>query len=602
MAAATGHTQDEIGWCFVEQYYTTLSREPGQLHLYYNKHSRFCFGNEAEKVTVAVGPEQIKAHIQNLAFRRCKVRVLNVDAQGSFDNILVIVIGEISNDGQPSRKFVQTFVLAQQPNGYYVLNDVFRYLKEDDDEDVAEDQAVAQAPEKPEPAKQEVVSAAVADEPTVTAVDTAGQPAQSEMAKPVNESAQTAPQPSAEGQDADANATQKVPEATAETLSAPGAVEAVDEKLAHQQEQETEQATATQQDTSDREKEGDKPTNIVAQVAADGEAKEDAPLPEEPATVGLKEPEHSPVAADAPPAAEPEPQQSAESVTAVPARVSAATASPAPAPATTAAPKTPMSWANVASSKTANATMPAVPAVPSVPAGQTPAKVVTTPAKKAAPVTPKADKPKAAGTTGAAAATPGANGSASRPPAPASASSNSGEWQTVSSGNEHHVRRQSTRGGAAGGAGRGGSHGHSHTSSNAASGGSGPSTGSSGLGTTMDPETITQAYVKNVNEKVDASLLKAVLSKFGPLKDFDVNRAKNCAFVEFSTPAAYQAAAAASPHLIGTEHITVVPRRFRGAMDGVPNGRPRSDRGGRDGGRGGMRYSKDGRGGKRLNA
>lgn len=49
------HTQDQIGWYFVEQYYTTLSREPERLHLYYNKPSQFCFGNEAEKVTVAVG-------------------------------------------------------------------------------------------------------------------------------------------------------------------------------------------------------------------------------------------------------------------------------------------------------------------------------------------------------------------------------------------------------------------------------------------------------------------------------------------------------------------------------------------------------------------
>lgn len=33
----------------------------------------------------------------------------------------------------PSRKFAQTFLLAEQPNGYFVLNDVFRYLKEDMD-------------------------------------------------------------------------------------------------------------------------------------------------------------------------------------------------------------------------------------------------------------------------------------------------------------------------------------------------------------------------------------------------------------------------------------------------------------------------------------
>jgi hypothetical protein len=76
------------------------------------------------------------------------VRVLNVDSQASFDNILVSVIGEISNKQEPSRKFVQTFVLAEQPNGYYVLNDVFRYLV--DDEEITEDAAVEAPAEEPE--------------------------------------------------------------------------------------------------------------------------------------------------------------------------------------------------------------------------------------------------------------------------------------------------------------------------------------------------------------------------------------------------------------------------------------------------------------------
>ena len=37
----------------------------------------------------------------------------------------------MSNRGEPWRKFVQTFFLAEQPNGYFVLNDIFRFLKED---------------------------------------------------------------------------------------------------------------------------------------------------------------------------------------------------------------------------------------------------------------------------------------------------------------------------------------------------------------------------------------------------------------------------------------------------------------------------------------
>ena len=44
----------------------------------------------------------------------------------------------MSNKAAPHRKFVQTFVLAEQPNGYYVLNDIFRYLNEEEEEEIDE--------------------------------------------------------------------------------------------------------------------------------------------------------------------------------------------------------------------------------------------------------------------------------------------------------------------------------------------------------------------------------------------------------------------------------------------------------------------------------
>jgi hypothetical protein len=61
--------------------------------------------------------------------------VSNVDSQESYKNIVVQVIGEMSNKAAPHRKFVQTFVLAEQPNGYFVLNDIFRYINEDEEEE-----------------------------------------------------------------------------------------------------------------------------------------------------------------------------------------------------------------------------------------------------------------------------------------------------------------------------------------------------------------------------------------------------------------------------------------------------------------------------------
>jgi hypothetical protein len=45
----------EIGWYFVEQYYTTLSKSPDRIHLFYNKKSQLVTGVEAEKVIPTVG-------------------------------------------------------------------------------------------------------------------------------------------------------------------------------------------------------------------------------------------------------------------------------------------------------------------------------------------------------------------------------------------------------------------------------------------------------------------------------------------------------------------------------------------------------------------
>lgn len=114
--------------------------------------------------------QAINDKIKQLDFQECKVRVLNVDSQASFDNILVAVIGEISNKSEPSRKFVQTFVLAEQPNGYYVLNDIFRYLV-DEEEELMEEAAepTTEAPQVAEAAP--VAEAQVTDEVAAAKVD-----------------------------------------------------------------------------------------------------------------------------------------------------------------------------------------------------------------------------------------------------------------------------------------------------------------------------------------------------------------------------------------------------------------------------------------------
>ena len=107
--------------------------------------------------------QEIHNKITSIGFEDCKVFIHSVDAQSSANGgIIIQVIGEMSNHGETWRKFVQTFFLAEQPNGYFVLNDIFRFLKEETldgdgiDEDVHEPNTVLE----PVPLAQTVVSAA----------------------------------------------------------------------------------------------------------------------------------------------------------------------------------------------------------------------------------------------------------------------------------------------------------------------------------------------------------------------------------------------------------------------------------------------------------
>ena len=145
------------------------------MQLFYNKRSQYVSGVEEEKVNVCVGQkvrlsilrspqvgakltstQPINERIKELEFKDTKVRVTNVDSQGSDANIVIQVIGEISNQGQPHKRFVQTFVLAEQTNGYFVLNDIFRYLADEpveEDEDQQEQAAPANGVTEPAPTR-----------------------------------------------------------------------------------------------------------------------------------------------------------------------------------------------------------------------------------------------------------------------------------------------------------------------------------------------------------------------------------------------------------------------------------------------------------------
>lgn len=122
----------DIGWMFVNEYYTFLNKQPGSLHFFYNAQSLLSYGGEGESVAPIQGQASILQKFAALDYQDCQVLVTNLDAQTSQNGgILLQVLGEMSNKSALSQKFVQTFFLAEQPTGYFVLNDILRFIKED---------------------------------------------------------------------------------------------------------------------------------------------------------------------------------------------------------------------------------------------------------------------------------------------------------------------------------------------------------------------------------------------------------------------------------------------------------------------------------------
>ncbi|KAJ1651650.1 hypothetical protein GGF38_005536, partial [Coemansia sp. RSA 25] len=122
----------EIGWLFAEEYYTVMNGEPERLHMFYGRKSTCIHGTEGQVVKQINGQQDIDALIASEDFKGSKVHVVNVDTLPSVDGSIVVqVIGEMSNNSPSSRRFVQTFLLVEQPGGYYLHNDILRYLKDD---------------------------------------------------------------------------------------------------------------------------------------------------------------------------------------------------------------------------------------------------------------------------------------------------------------------------------------------------------------------------------------------------------------------------------------------------------------------------------------
>ncbi len=130
MDATPKFNVNDIVMHFGRQYYTMLSCEPERLHCFYGKQSSMLHCQEDDvDASICVGIDEINQRVMSMGYNGARVVVSNIDCQQTLNGgIIIFVLGTMHWAALAPRKFVQTFLLAEQPNGYYVLNDILRLL------------------------------------------------------------------------------------------------------------------------------------------------------------------------------------------------------------------------------------------------------------------------------------------------------------------------------------------------------------------------------------------------------------------------------------------------------------------------------------------
>ncbi|KAI7733304.1 hypothetical protein M8C21_025294 [Ambrosia artemisiifolia] len=120
-----------VGNAFVEQYYHILHQSPELVHKFYQDSSILSRPDANGQMSSVTTMQAIDEKIQSLDYKNCKAEIKTADAQDSHQSgVIVLVTGCLTGKDNVKRKFAQTFFLAPQEKGYFVQNDVFRFVEE----------------------------------------------------------------------------------------------------------------------------------------------------------------------------------------------------------------------------------------------------------------------------------------------------------------------------------------------------------------------------------------------------------------------------------------------------------------------------------------
>ncbi|GMH18775.1 hypothetical protein Nepgr_020616 [Nepenthes gracilis] len=123
-------TATQVGSYFVTQYYQMLQQRPEFVHQLYSDASTMLRidGNTREAANAML---QIHALVMSMRFTAIEIKTAH-SLESWNGGVIVMVTGSVQiRDFSGRRKFAQTIFLAPQEKGYFVLNDIFHFIDEE---------------------------------------------------------------------------------------------------------------------------------------------------------------------------------------------------------------------------------------------------------------------------------------------------------------------------------------------------------------------------------------------------------------------------------------------------------------------------------------
>ncbi|KAE9619401.1 hypothetical protein Lal_00047229 [Lupinus albus] len=119
----------QVGSYFVGQYYQILPQQPNRVYQFYSDNSSM-IRVDGDSTQTAHDVLQIHELVMSLNFVSIEIKTIN--SLDSWDGGLVVMVSGFVKikDISGRRKFFQTFFLAPQEKGYFVLNDIFHFIDE----------------------------------------------------------------------------------------------------------------------------------------------------------------------------------------------------------------------------------------------------------------------------------------------------------------------------------------------------------------------------------------------------------------------------------------------------------------------------------------